>query len=304
MKNIPNKYSLEKRKYIIDEYRKGRNTKEIAIELGTYNTTIRRILKGEKIQVRTGTEVRSIVKANLFNILDEDTNYWIGMLATDGCLSHGNRIILQLQEQDKELLEKYAKWIKYPVNINKTYYKQFDKICYSIGFTNTECANSLKQYGITERKSETIEIKIPITRDMLRGIIDGDGSIVSTSNNTGVRVSITTISEKFANQLYTYLIDNKFNPIFTNRIPDQTLTRTSKRQFLISLNKKIDVIRLKEFLYKDANYYLQRKFDKYTRLLSENIVDRVWSRVEIGRKCQKAALKQRMINKAKRLQQD
>lgn len=57
--------------FIIEKYVAGQNAKAIATELGTYNTTIRRILLRNNISLRGVSEVNRIVKHNPLSIEDQ-----------------------------------------------------------------------------------------------------------------------------------------------------------------------------------------------------------------------------------------
>lgn len=70
------KYPQEKVDYILRGYATGKNQKQLADELGTYNTTIRRILLANGIVPISGRERQEIVKTNIFsNLKCKETNY-------------------------------------------------------------------------------------------------------------------------------------------------------------------------------------------------------------------------------------
>ncbi len=70
------KYPQEKVNYILQGYAAGKNQKELADELGTYNTTIRRILLANGIIPIGKRERREVVKTNIFsNLTCKETNY-------------------------------------------------------------------------------------------------------------------------------------------------------------------------------------------------------------------------------------
>ena len=47
--------------YIVEEYLKGRTQKDIASELNTYNTSIRRVLLRNKVTIRSNKEIQRYV---------------------------------------------------------------------------------------------------------------------------------------------------------------------------------------------------------------------------------------------------
>lgn len=101
---------------IVEKYNNGQNTLSLAKELKTYNTTIRRILLRNNVKIRSYSEAQCKVKYNPFSL--EKSQYWLGLLATDGCITNG-RIILDLHERDKEILDKYIEHIQAPINLNR-----------------------------------------------------------------------------------------------------------------------------------------------------------------------------------------
>lgn len=232
-------------KYIIDQYSKGRTQQNIAKELGTYNTTIRRILKRNDIKLRSNSYIRRKVKHNPFKKLNKQTEYWIGLLATDGCLTR-NRIILELKEDDLNHLKKYKEFLNSPVNIVSTRHRS-GKVLKRIQFNNNEVYKTLQSYGVTERKSHSLKLKIPITYHVLRGIIDGDGYIRKKGSHT---LSICTASKDFAKQLFEFL-KKDFNPTL----------KSYNGLYFVNMYRKQELSDLFEKLYKDADYFLQRKYE-------------------------------------------
>lgn len=70
------KYSQEKVDYILQSYAAGKTQKQIADELNTYNTTIRRILLANGIIPKGVREQQEVVKTNIFSNLNcKETNY-------------------------------------------------------------------------------------------------------------------------------------------------------------------------------------------------------------------------------------
>lgn len=100
------RFSIEKEAEIIKLYTEGRHTNEIAKMYNTFNTSIRRVLLRNNIVIRSyGVAQRRV---NLEDISSKegtpDFDYFLGLLATDGCIT-GDRIVLDFSEENKELLE-------------------------------------------------------------------------------------------------------------------------------------------------------------------------------------------------------
>jgi hypothetical protein len=242
-------------KYIIEQYNKGNNTNLIAKELGTYNTTIRRILLRNNITLRNVSEANSKVKFNVFQTENEETFYWFGFLAADGYVGNKeNTIGLGLQEKDLDHLIKYSKYIGVDVKSYKN--KKFNVIEHKVYFKNKKINSFLKSIGITENKSNTLCLKIPLNFHILRGIIDGDGYVRKNKPT----VEIATNSIDFANQIKEFLNNNNIH-----------CTVNYNNICIIGIYKKKDVTVLYNELYKDASVFLERKKDRLTALLFGNI---------------------------------
>jgi hypothetical protein len=143
-------------KYIIEQYTSGVPAKTIATELGTYNTTIRRILIRNNINLRGVSETLRKVKNNPLSI---DDHYWLGWLATDGCVTNGY-VVLELQKRDEYIVKAFADYVGCPT-YEATYRDKFKSV--RAQFKNPECVDFLRSVGITERKSKTLEIGFDFT---------------------------------------------------------------------------------------------------------------------------------------------
>ena len=79
--------------YIIKEYLSGRTQQNIAKELHTYNTSIRRVLLRNNIKIRSNSEIQRFVNYNPFP--KKENQYWVGLFAADSCITN-NDIVLGL----------------------------------------------------------------------------------------------------------------------------------------------------------------------------------------------------------------
>lgn len=191
-----------------------------------------------------------IVKENPFNDLtNKNSNYWLGMLAADGAI-FGTKVVLTLQEKDKLHVEKYKNFVNSNLNIYKSTKLVGEKSYHSFGisFRNKKIVNYLDSIGLTAKKSFTLNYKLPITVDFLRGVIDGDGYI----RNNGNEVSIATGSKIFAKQLQNFIIQ-KFKVNCT--------IREVKNLYIVGVYGRLQVKELLK-IYENADTYLDRKYFK------------------------------------------
>lgn len=236
---------------IIERYSKGESTKSIANCLGTYNTTIRRILLRNNIAVRNQSEAQTD-RNNMFINRTPEGDYWLGMLISDGYIGDKEYVIgLGLQDKDLEHLKKYSSFVK--ANVKSYKHPKFEALEHRVYFKNKAINLWLKSIGITERKSSTVCINIDLNRDILRGILDGDGYVRLNKLN----VAIATQSVCLKDAIIKYLKENDIN----------ATSYKSKDLFIVGIYKNNDVFKLYNLLYTDTDLFLERKKDRLTATL-------------------------------------
>ena len=135
-----------------------------------------------------------------FHKLTPESFYWLGWMATDGCLiksKDGWLIKLVLKESDKACVERFAKFIgaKPPRQRKKC------------GSWETRVLNNvmgarLIELGITQRKSKTLLVAEELTRSpyFWRGAFEGDGGYYETPEGN-LQLALTSYSRGFLEQL-------------------------------------------------------------------------------------------------------
>lgn len=254
-----NKFSKSKEEYIINLYNSGKSQKEIANLLNTYNTSIRRVLLRNNIKLRSNSYIQSFVKENPF-INKLHSKYFLGLLLSDGCISNSN-IFLSLNVKEYYLLEQFAIFLGDKVKVNKYFSKNHNKYQYYVKFRSKLIEKYLKTLACFDNKSKNLELYIPINYELLRGIFDGDGSVIYTNNKQSLRWFICTASEKFANQLFQFLIEENYNPTITNY----------RGIFYVNLYRKNELNILFGNLYKDTDMFLYRKHNRWATFLGKPI---------------------------------
>lgn len=251
-KTVHNKFSEEKEEFIISEYLSGKNQKEIAKELNTYNTSIRRVLLRNNIPIISAAE-RWSKRENMFHAETEESYYWIGFLAADGCI-HNNGISLSSSEKDYAHLLKYSSFVKAP--IKKVFNKTFNLNEVRVVFRDKKIENYLISAGLTPNKSKTLTLNIPLNRHILRGVFDGDGYARKSKGH----FEIATASENFKNQIYDFLQNNNIH----------CTARNSGSVFIIGIYKKEACKKLYKLFYSNATIFLERKKDVLSPFYDEN----------------------------------
>lgn len=255
------------REDVLRLYREGKGIQTISKITGISTTTLHRnMLKDGVIFRELGVaQSKTRVKYNPFINLDNiEVQYWLGFLIADGGISRiANNITLNLSEKDVEHIRKYAKFIGIPNDILYIPCTKSVRVC----FANKEVKRFLISLGITPNKSKTIEVTIPITNHVLRGIFDGDGCISSTTRGSKIfyKWSLVSMSLKLTNQIKDVLdtLDISYS------------LKCYKGLYIFSTSKKDSITQLTKFLYQDATIYLERKYSKM-QAASQEIVREIF----------------------------
>ena len=254
------KYSEDKVNKILLLHKQGLNPTEIAKELNTYNTTIRRILLKEGLTPRTQSQERAVVKTNPFiDLNDQQVQYWLGYIAADGNISKAPRNRVNVSTNlDPDHLNKYIKFIGYPIKLLKYLNKKYQVWEYSVNFANKEVRDYLVELGLTPNKSLTLKLNFPITWHFLRGLFDGDGCVRKCGNDN-VSLDLISASIDFINQIQEFLILHNI----------LCLIRKHRNLYYITINKREYINLIYHLMYDDSSISLDRKREKYGSLLKK-----------------------------------
>ena len=255
------KFSKEKEENILRMYKEGKSQKEIAKYYGTFNTSIRRVLLRNNIILRGNNKIQRLCKHNPFKRNDEFSEYFLGLLLTDGCISsnitkNSNSINLSLNERDSYIVETFRDWISPKSKISKVLQKLNNSYMYSVSITNEEVEEWLRRKGNFNNKSYNCKLYTPITWNILRGIFDGDGGFHFNSGH--LDFFICSKSLIFIQQIKYFL--NKYG--FTSYIKER-INNQGNSLYYIEIYKINDVIKLGEYMYNNAQIFIKRKFDKW-----------------------------------------
>ncbi len=188
-------------------YNSGKSLKDISSVFNCSQTGISNLLKRNGIKLRGKSSSRKKLNAHNLdvsyfeNIDSHDKAYWLGLLTADGCISRdGYKATLLLKDFD--LVEKFKKSINSGHKISKR--NIFDKrtkktyINYSLQVCSKEFVKNLINQGVTSRKSYVCDF--PKINDIyifsyLRGLLDGDGSIILDKSSKKIRISFIATKE-------------------------------------------------------------------------------------------------------------
>lgn len=259
---------------IINEYQNGKTIDSISKKYRISAKTASNILKSNNIRIVTPGEINRKYSLNehyFDNIDDQNKAYCVGLFYADGCNNENNYVInLALQEKDKDILvnineligsNRPLRFIDYS-NKNSNWSNQ-----YQLSINSKHMSQQLSSLGMVANKSLKLVFPNWLTDDLiphfLRGYIDGDGHL--SNNPKDARMSIIgtldfcesvkkIIKEKLNINCSIYFCHGKIDK------PTRTLQIAGRNQMSNFL----------DYIYKDANLYLCRKYDVYKSLYLKN----------------------------------
>jgi len=246
---------------VIELYKKCGSVLSVSKLTGMKTETINIILGEDKYTYYQKYEYPNTYSydQDIFKSIDtEEKAYWLGFLYADGCILDGKGYPCSMQiglaPVDINHLYKFCDFIGCEHKIVKSY--RYDKV--EISINNRTFCEDLVFLGCIPRKSLVLEPpnqkQVPdyLLRHFIRGYIDGDGTIYKNSKGyicigaVGTPNVIKFISE-YVN-LKTSSTQTKFDYKSEN-------TCEWKKQ-------GVQAIEIGKYLYKDANIYLERKYQK------------------------------------------
>lgn len=283
------KYNKDFEEFIIQEYNLGKGVytirKEIEKILG-YTcalNTIYKILHKNNIKMRTDREqaLKYTCNEGFFEKIDtEEKAYWLGFMYSDGFLQAPRKhekakVGITLTEDDKNHLEKFKNDINFTGSI-KTYSPS--ESCYEgtknysrILISSPKMAEDLIKNGCGYKKTLSLsypsEEVVPknLERHFVRGLIEGNGSlIICYENNPNIRHKEFEISFTGTKSIVEGVkhFFNKDNLAIVQRFPER-----EKDNYSVTFGGNDQVLKIIKILYEDAKVYLDRKYEKYLKML-------------------------------------
>ncbi len=203
-----------------------------------------------------------------FSKHNEESFYWAGFLAADGCLyrkQNSKKLVLSLAEKDLNHLQLFKNAINYNGIISKSITKHSltnpkwkDSVKHTISVSSNQLFNDLTKFNLIQRKTHIYDmpdwlISHPLVNHFIRGYFDGDGCITFSKSPKKAEISIRgTIS-----------VLTQFMNVFENNIHINSKTRPKINSGFGMLKYSGNRLcyEIKDFLYKDATVYMKRKYD-------------------------------------------
>jgi intein/homing endonuclease len=253
--------------------------KEIGEIYGVQRHRINYLLKKYGIQ-KTVSEAKRKYQINehYFDKIDTPNKaYILGFLYADGYNNRiNNTIILSLNRKDEDILLK----IKEEVGSNKPIYHHnyinssdgVERHMSELNFASKHMCEQLEKFGMIQNKTFTIDFPnfLPdeLISHFIRGYFDGDGCACLSkdkSRNSGTAFQINIMSSmQLCLHMQEYL-KNKQNISFQVNKP------SGKKELngLIRSKSKNDIKNFINYIYKNAELYMERKYNKCLQFLKE-----------------------------------
>lgn len=248
-------------------YKSGKLLKEIAKEFNTTYATVSKLLKKNGIEV---DRFKYHFNEHYFDIIDsQDKAYILGLLWADG----HNRVdkggvILELQEDDRELLEQINAITENERPLrrvalndkNSSWKNQYNLLWQSKYFSDV-----LNKYGMCQRKSLVLEFPKWLNEELyphfIRGYMDGDGCVCYMQSKHKIQVSMV------GTKAFLEAIQNICKTINIKSY----ITRDKRANEAIckfSIVSNIGSVTFLDWIYADANLKMNRKYKKYQQFLN------------------------------------
>jgi len=203
---------------------------------------------------------------HFFKKWSEKMAYILGFITADGNIiksRYSYYLQFCLQKNDIDILNKMRK-ILAPKN-KFSYYKPENTLHFKVG--STTIYKDLIKLGITSNKTFSVKPpKIPkaYLRHYLRGFFDGDGCISTFRRNDSVKTFPSV--RLFGNINMINYIRRIFNNL-TNSKLKVYMARSKYGNVMGNLHYTCtNAVKILDFLYKNSNIYLDRKYKKYLHI--------------------------------------
>lgn len=251
---------------VISLYSKGQSIKEIKDKLNIASKKITYIILSKNI-MRKRTP-KFMKQENFFESIDtEEKAYWLGFIYADGYVGETN-CNLELTLKDYNHVEKFKNTICPTTKIYKKVVRLNNKECiaYRVNISSKKIIQDLIYQGCTQAKSLTLEwpkyVPSNLIHHFIRGYFDGDGSVgIYQCKNGNVSYSINFVgTEKFLNSLSETL----YKELGFKKT--KLYKKINNQAFCYEKGGRLNLVLFKEFIYKNATVFLERKKEIFDTL--------------------------------------
>lgn len=264
----------ENPEYVKDEYlAKNKTYAELREQWGISNGAVYKVIKSLGLNMIKYKDKVTYCDEQKMSLDDPIFCYYLGLIATDGYIDIKNhRVVLQMSQQAKEVLEYLAKYFNVQSGVrmylkeNSGYNKRF--VAYDLTIQQKKLTNFLIEMGVAGNKevvnrvlSEKVlkRLQNESLAMYFRGIWDGDGTIIYANAGSILEVrldmieSIAYILELIGLQHESYNIR-------------QVELQSQKEAFVLSIPRGIGLRDLYDWMYHtNIDCCMKEKYEKYLR---------------------------------------
>lgn len=211
--------------------------------------------------------MRYLCNEEFFTQDSEESFYWAGFIMADGCVKLKDKKYKQLSIglalADMEHLEKFKKAINFEGPLFSGMYDGLGRC--EITISSDTIFDSLIRFNIVPRKSLIATfpewlITHPLVHHFMRGYFDGDGSVYTQDPRKNGRLNFHMSTRGTPELLKIYREVLEENTIIKKRTKP---IRVNSGQGILEYGGNKIMLSIRNFLYKDATIYLDRKHAKF-----------------------------------------
>lgn len=213
-------------------------------------------------------QARYFLDEKFFDSFGQRQAYYLGLLYADGNNYKTNRknvVRIALHKKDRDILDKFNSDLKHakPLRANRDLLE--------LEISNKYISDKLLDLGLTPRKTFTLEfpkwLDVSLHSHFIRGYFDGGGSIGfykpgpssrASKHYKTARFSIVS-TDSFCNSVIS-IFTEKLNITSSLKIRHKDRNNNTRT---IDIGGNLQVKRLLDFIYNNAEVYLDRKYNLY-----------------------------------------
>lgn len=243
----------------VEIYQREKSLEGMSRSTGYDPQALRNLMRRYDIPLRYKTKYTH--DDNAFSRDTEESFYWAGFLAADGCIKErGNStkiLSVALAKRDEKHLFKLKQFLSAEEPVST-----YNDNSVELHVVSKYIAKDLLRFNITPRKSNTytfpeIAKNHKLVRHFMRGYFDGDGGLAMyTDTKRGRKIAQARISVRG-----TY----EFLEIFREKLTDLSMKRNkiqlSNGTHMIGYSGNINAQKMFNYLYGNSSIYLDRKYN-------------------------------------------
>lgn len=258
---------------IVSLYKQGISAKQLGFKFGIDKRRVQKWAdKAGALRTLEQSHRLKFIDEHIFDVVDDQYKaYWLGFLYADAYNHEGNGSInLCLKGSDINHIKKYVNFFK---GEEKDIFigaivdedKEYPTCSYKI--YSTHLSQKLKELGCPQAKSFIIKFPEWLSEDLkshfVRGYFDGDGSIKMSKKSKEWRINICGTKE-----LTNYIGEMvKLNINLTSSL--RYISKTNNNTWILVISGNEQVKKFCDWMYQDANTYLDRKYERYLNLCNQ-----------------------------------